>query len=96
MSSNYGWAKAEILYETTLDEAWNYIQIIKRRKASEYKLLLHIYHTDKPEELAKVFEEEQKEKFKDYLTPDDKLDKDGFAALKSRMTQAGTRITIKG
>lgn len=96
MASEYGWAKSEILDDTYLDEAWDYICLIRRRAISEYKMQIGIYH-GKPEESIKLLDEEANKveiKEKSALETET-LDKTGFAALKSAMSN-NPRIQIKG
>ena len=58
LASEYGWAMCDILWKVSLPEALRLQKLIKKRKSGEYRMLLGVYHADKPEELAKILEEE--------------------------------------
>lgn len=63
LASNYHWAKREILDDVYLDEAIEYLDMIKRRKVQEDLMQLAIIsnpHTKEPKALHKFLADELK------------------------------------
>lgn len=94
LASSYGWAKSAILDEVYLDEAWDYICMIKRRRLSDYKVLVSIYHSEPKDVLGLIEQEEKSIDPEDYIELE-QLDKTAFENLKVAMRN-NPRIVVKG
>lgn len=93
MANEYGWAKRAILDDVYLDEAYHYLELIRKRNNLKYRILLRIVenpHTDKPSELWDLLRREAGTE----STKDDKLDSDGMELLKMKMS-GNPRIIVK-
>lgn len=81
MAAAYGWAKDYIWNSLYFDEAWFFVDTIKRRKNAEYATFTHIFHTSKPQELVKVFTAEER--------VSEELDVAGFETFKQVVSGSG-------
>lgn len=90
LASEYGWAKHEILEQTYLDEAWEYMKLIRRRKVSDMQMWIRVQHSD-PQEFDKALSESLD-------TPaiaEERVDRVAFENFKAVMKKSG-KFEVKG
>lgn len=89
LASEYNWAKDDILNKVYFDEVLRLQDHIRKRRLGNYRMLLQIQHTSKPEDLASMMDKE----LEPVTLRSEEIDKAGLDYLKSLMSKgSGFRI----
>lgn len=99
MANEYGWSKDFILSRIYPDESLIYVELIDRRRRNEYLMSLAIVTNPvlKPSDqkiLWDILSKRDSRRISTKTIMDDKIDKEGIARLKKRLTTS-KRIKVK-